>query len=62
MKTTTFFIQARKKLGLRQKDLAQQLKLSQANLCKYELGFTEPPGQVVIDLAEALKEKRLPIL
>jgi len=59
MKTTTFFIKARKTLKMKQKDLAPVLGLTQVNLCKYERGITEPPGQVVLDLAEILKENRI---
>jgi transcriptional regulator with XRE-family HTH domain len=59
MKTTTFFNKARKGLGLRQKELATLLKISQVNLCKYERGFTEPPGQVVLNLAEILRNRKI---
>lgn len=62
MKTTTFFIKARKSLKLKQREVADLLKIKQVNLCKYEKGFTEPPGRIVIALAELLKERRLPIL
>ena len=62
MKTTTFFIKSRKALKLRQGDLADRLKIRQVNLSKYERGFTEPPGRIVLALAEILKSNRLPII
>jgi transcriptional regulator with XRE-family HTH domain len=61
MKTTTFFIKARKALGIRQNKLAEQLKIRQVNLCKYERGFVEPPAQIAIKLFEILKDKNISI-
>ncbi|MEA1885070.1 MAG: helix-turn-helix transcriptional regulator [Thermotogota bacterium] len=56
METAKYVLNARKKLRLRQKDMATLLKVGQVNLCKYEHGDTMPPGDVILRIAELLAE------
>ncbi len=55
MKTSTYILNARKKLKIRQKDMALLLGVRQVNLCKWEKGNTIPSGNVILRVAELLK-------
>jgi len=61
MKTNDFFIRSRKAMRLSQTELAKILDIRRVNLCKYELGYTDPPAQLIIDLYDLLKKKGLKI-
>jgi predicted transcriptional regulator len=58
MKTSTYLKQARGTLGLKQGDMAKLLGVRQVNLCKYELDYTIPPGDVILRAMELIKGKR----
>jgi predicted transcriptional regulator len=58
MKTSTYLKQARSTLGLKQGDMAKLLGVRQVNLCKYELDYTIPPGDVILRAMELIKGKR----
>ena len=45
----------REELGLRQKELAEKIGITQSFMCDIELGRTKPGIDVAIKLADALK-------
>ena len=59
MKTSTYILNARKKLKIRQKDMALLLGVRQVNLCKWEKGNTIPNGNVILRVAELLKSRKI---
>ena len=58
MKTSTYMKSAREKLKLRQKDMASLLEVRQVNLCKWELDYTIPPGDIILRVMDILKNRR----
>jgi len=61
MTTTEFFKKSRKALKLSQTEFSKILNVRRVNLCKYELGYTDPSAQLVIDVYELLKRKGIKI-
>jgi transcriptional regulator with XRE-family HTH domain len=61
MKPKELFRKTRKALKLNQSELAKLLNVRNVNLCKYELGYTDPPAQLVIDVYDLLKRKGIRI-
>jgi len=59
MKTSTYILNARKVLKLKQKDMALLLGVRQVNLCKWELGYTDPPGGIILRVMELTKGRRI---
>ena len=57
METSNYILKARKKLKIRQKDMALLLGVRQVNLCKWEKGNTMPPGKIILRIMELLKRK-----
>lgn len=58
METSKYVLNARKKLRLRQKDMALLLEVRQVNLCKWEHGYTVPPGDIILRVMELLKNRK----
>lgn len=55
METGNRIKEARKKIGLTQKQLAQKLNVSQAMIGQYENGLRKPKFETILKIAEALE-------
>jgi len=58
MKTSTYMSNARNALKLKQKDMAILLGVRQVNLCKWEKGWTVPPGDIILRVMALLKSRK----
>ena len=57
-KSSGYLLSARGRMRLRQGDMAKLLGVRQVNLCKWERGYTMPPGDIILRAMELAKGRR----
>ncbi len=58
-RSSGYLLSARTKMKLRQGDMAKLLGVRQCNLCKWEKGYTMPPGDIILRATELIKGRKL---